>query len=252
MALIVCLPFHYLWKSVRQPSPWPRLFLRSAARISGARVKRTGKPLRRDVIFIANHVSWIDILAIAGTSGSAFVAQDGIRTAPLVGWLAALNRTIFVIREDRAGVAAQIARLREALADVWSVTIFPEGTTTDGRSMLPFKSSLLKVLEPPPEGTMVQPLLLDYGMVGPEIAWIGVERGRANALRVLARKGSFPVQVTCLDPFDPNVISGRKAIAIEARKRICTAFSETLGEPVPNFIGHDVWARGTASAFAAP
>ncbi len=244
MALLFCVPFHYLWKSVKQPSPWPRLFLRTAARISGARVKRMGKPLRRDVIFIANHVSWIDILVIAGASGSAFVAKDGIRTAPLVGWLASLNRTIFVVREDRAGVAAQIDRLREALAEIWSVTIFPEGTTTDGRSLLPFKSSLLKVLEPPPEGVMVQPLMLDYGDVGPEIAWIGVERGKHNALRVLARKGSFRVRVTCLEPFDPVRIAGRKAIASEARQRIGAALTETLGQPVPDFIGHDAWAVG--------
>ncbi len=247
LALSVCVPAHYLWKALRQPSPWPRLFLRTAARIAGARVKRTGKPLRRDVVFIANHVSWVDILAIAGASGSAFVAKDGIRTAPIVGWLASMNRTVYVVREDRAGVAEQIERLREALAETWAVTIFPEGTTTDGRSLLPFKSSLLKVLEPPPEGVVVQPLMLDYGTAGPEIAWIGVERGKHNALRVLARKGSFRVRIHCLEPFDPATVSGRKAISNTARARIAEALSETLGQDTPDFVGHDAWAQGAVA-----
>lgn len=244
LVLIACVPFHYLWKALRQSSPWPRLFLRTAARIAGARVARSGTPLRRDVVYLANHVSWIDILAIAGSSGSAFVAKDGIRTAPVVGWLASLNRTIYVVREDRAGVGAQIDKLRDALADTWSVTIFPEGTTNDGRSMLPFKTSLLKVLEPPPAGVMVQPLLLDYGATGPDIAWLGVERGKDNALRVLARRGSFRVSLSFLEPFEPAVIGGRKAIAAQARTAIAEALSERLGYATPLFIGHDAWAAG--------
>jgi len=251
IVILPCIALHYLWKALRQPSPFPRLFLGVAARIVGARVTCEGEPLRRDVIYIANHVSWIDILAIAGASGSAFVAKDGIRTAPIVGWLATLNRTVFVVREDRSGVAEQIARLREALADTWSVTIFPEGTTTDGRSLLPFKSSLLKVLEPPPPGVMVQPMMLDYGQIGPEISWIGDERGKDNALRVMARKGSFRLHLSFLEPFDPAAFPGRKAIAAESCARIDAALARVLGHPVPPFIGHDVWAQSGLASGAA-
>lgn len=244
VALILSLPFHYAWRILRQPSPWPRIFLGTATRIVGARVTHSGKPLRRDVVFIANHVSWIDILAIAGASGSAFVAKDGIRTAPLVGWLASLNKTVYVVREDRVGVAEQIERLRDALAETWAVTIFPEGTTTDGRSLLPFKSSLLKVLEPAPPGVQVQPLMLDYGVLGPEIGWIGVESGKDNALRLLARKGSFPLNIAFLDPFDPADAGNRKAIAAHAYLEIADALTTALGHAVPNFIGHAAWEAG--------
>ena len=241
-ALILFLPLHYVWWLLRLTSPWPRFFLGFAARISGARVRRIGVPLRRDVFYISNHCSWIDICAIAGASGTAFVAKAELATAPLVGWLASLNRTIYVSREDRLGIADQINRLREALANNWSVTVFPEGTTTDGRGLLPFKSPLLRVLEPPPPGVLVQPILLDYGAVGPEIGWIGDEHGRDNALRVLARKGSFSLRVTFLEPFDPRDYPGRKAIAAEARHRIETALAAVLGHPVPVFAGHEAWA----------
>jgi len=95
-----------------------------------------GIPLRRDVFYVSNHLSWIDILALGGASGTAFVAKAEIGTAPVVGWLAGLNRTVYVKRENRMGVAEQINELRDALAENWAITVFPEGTTTDGRSLL--------------------------------------------------------------------------------------------------------------------
>ena len=242
--LIPLVIFHYLWRAARISSPWPRYFLGWTGWIAGARAKKSGTNVRRDVVFIANHISWVDILVIAGASGSAFVAKAEIRDAPVVGWLSTLNRTVFVSREDRAGVAEQIERLREALTDTWSVTIFPEGTTDDGCSLLPFKSSLLKILEPAPPGVVVQPLFLDYGAIGPEIGWLGKESGASNALRVLARRGNFRVGVEFLAPFSPNEFPGRKAIAAEARARIATAMARVLGRPVETFVGHDAWASG--------
>ncbi len=242
--LIPLVVLHYVWRALRIPSPWPRYFLGWTGWIAGARARKSGTNVRRDVVFISNHISWIDILVIAGASGSAFVAKAEIRDAPVVGWLSTLNRTVFVSREDRAGVAEQIARLREALTDTWSVTIFPEGTTDDGLSLLPFKSSLLKILEPPPPGVVVQPLLLDYGAVGPEIGWLGKESGANNALRVLARRGSFRVGVEFLAPFSPEDFVGRKAIAAEARARIAAALTRVLGRPAGTFIGHDAWSAG--------
>lgn len=235
LALLVLVPLHYLWRLLRLGSPWPRIFLGRAARLAGARVTRAGVPLKRDVFYISNHLSWIDILAIAGQSGTAFVAKEEIRSAPVVGWLSTLNRTVFVKRENRMGVAEQINQLRDALTDNWSITVFPEGTTTDGRSLLPFKTPMLRVLEPPPPGVMVQPVLLDYGRTGEEIAWIGDETGINNALRVLARAGSFRMRVEFLEPFDPRDFPGRKAIATESRRRIEEALVATLGEPLRPF-----------------
>ncbi len=245
--LLPCLLGHGLWRLFRLGSPWPRFFLGSVARIAGARVTRHGTPMRRDVVYVSNHVSWLDILAIAGQSGSAFVAKAELEAAPVVGWLASLNRTIYVSREDRGGVAEQIDRLREALTELWSVTIFPEGTTNDGKTLLPFKSSLLKILEPPPEGVVVQPLMLDYGAVGPEISWLGAERGKHNALRVMARPGTFPVGVHFLEAFRPADFPGRKAISAESRNRIAAALENVTGGAVAEFIGHDHWASGAAA-----
>jgi lyso-ornithine lipid O-acyltransferase len=241
LALLVCVPLHYLWRITAYGSPFPKLFLYLAARICGARVKRRGTALRRDVVFLANHVSWIDILALAGASGTAFVAKAELEKAPVVGWLAGLNRTVYVRREARMDVADQINAVREALMDNWSVTIFPEGTTTDGQSLLPFKTSMLKMLEPPPPGVLVQPVFIDYGAMGEEVGWIGEETGVNNALRLLARPGSFRVELHFLDPFPPedHGKGGRKLIAAKARKMIEAELVRALGKP-PRDFAHEV------------
>lgn len=233
--LLVFVPLHYLYRAFSYGSPFPMLFLRYAARVCGARVEVVGTHLKRDVFFVANHISWVDILALAGASGTAFVAKAELATAPVVGWLASLNRTVFVKREHRMGVAEQINALKEALVDNWSVTVFPEGTTTDGQSLLPFKTSMLSVLEPPPPGVLVQPVILDYGSVAEWIGWIGEEGGLNNAKRVLSRKGSFPVRLHYLEPFSPEDFKGRKAISIEARRRIEEALVEIRGHPLRPF-----------------
>lgn len=235
LTLIMLVPLHYLHRAIAYGSPFPQLFLYIASRLSGARIERVGIPLKRDVFFISNHISWLDILAIAGTSGTAFVSKAELGEVPVLGWLARLNRTVFVKRENRLGVAQQINSLRDALADNWSVTVFPEGTVTDGQSLLPFKTSMLRVLEPPPPGVLVQPVMLDYGEIAEWIGWVGDESGLNNAKRVLARAGTFKLRVHFLEPFSPARHEGRKAIAAEARDRIEAALVRTLGKPLREF-----------------
>lgn len=235
LALLFFVPLHYLFRLFRLPSPWPRHFLSTAARICGARVNRIGTHLKRDVFYISNHLSWIDILALGGASGTAFIAKAEIQSSPVVGWLAGLNRTVYVKRENRLGVAEQINELRDALAETWAITVFPEGTTTDGKSLLPFKTPMLRVLEPPPPGVMVQPVMLHYGAAADDICWIGQESGLNNAKRILSRKGSFRLDVHFLEPFHPRDFPGRKVIAAESRRRIEEALVKTLGHPLRTF-----------------
>lgn len=217
------LLLHGLWRALRLRSPWPRRFLRSFGRVAGARARVSGAPLRRNVVFLSNHLSWIDIPVLAGATGTAFVAKSELADVPVIGWLCALNHTLFVRRGDRMGIAEQVRSIADALSDGWAVTLFPEGTTGDGRTLLPFKAALLAVVEPPPPGLMVQPVRVDYGTATQELAWVGDEPGRSHAARVFRRAGAFPVNLCFLEPFDPADFPGRKAIAAEARRRIESA-----------------------------
>jgi lyso-ornithine lipid O-acyltransferase len=220
--LILCVPLHYLWKSSGRPSPWPRRFLRWVGRAAGMRATVVGTPLRRDVLFLANHLSWLDILLVAGASGAAFVAKAEVAETPLVGWLAGLNETVFVARSRRHSVRSQADALREALARGQPVALFPEGTTDGGADILPFRASLLASLFPPLPGVKVQPIALDYGAAAHDLAWIGVESGLDNAKKVLSRRGTTPVTLYFLAPVDPS-LGDRKTLAHAAREEIVAA-----------------------------
>lgn len=221
--LTACLVLYYLWRPLGLPNPWPRRFLGGVARIAGVRVRICGPHPRPGTILLANHVSWIDIPALAGATGTAFVAHDGLAAVPLVRWLCRLNDTVFVARQDRAGVARQVAQVREAIRDTGALTIFPEGTTSGGLELVGFKSSLLSALDPPPEGIAVQPVWLDYGPEGEAIAWVGDEPGLANFKRILARARPVCLTVHFLEPLTGNALAGRKAIAAAARAAIMRA-----------------------------
>ena len=183
LRLIALRLLHMAWHNLKIPSPWAMLLLRIVACVLGARVSVYGRPLRKDVFFVANHLSWHDIPILGGITGTAFVAQDGVCKWPIIGWLAALNRTIFVSRTEKRNVSAQVAESPEAIAENWFVTLFPEGMTSDGRGLLPFKQSLFETLSPPPKPMMIQPVFLDFGTAGPDIAWLGEETDWESAWR---------------------------------------------------------------------
>jgi 1-acyl-sn-glycerol-3-phosphate acyltransferase len=221
--LLFYLPLHYLWKLLGRPSPWPRHFLGWVGRAAGVRLRTTGTPLSRNVLFLANHLSWLDIMVVAGATGAAFVSKDDVARWLVIGWLARLNNTVFVARSDRRAVRGQAESLRAALASEQPVALFPEGTTEGGVTILPFRASLLAALQPPLPGVKVQPIALDYGQAGHDIAWVGKESAGDNARRVLGRRGSIQVVLHFLEPLDPADFADRKAIADAARSKILAA-----------------------------
>ncbi len=223
--LLFCLPFHYACKLLRRPSPWPRRFLWWVSYAAGARVTEVGTPLPSHVLLVANHLSWLDIMVLAGASGTAFVSKDEVGRWPVLGWLARLNNTVFIARSERKAVRGQADALRSALASGQPVALFPEGTTGGGTVVLPFRASLLQSLFPPLAALKVQPVALDYGEAGADIAWVGDEAAGANAKRVLSRRGTIQVSVTFLEPIDPVALGDRKAVAERARFDIVAALA---------------------------
>lgn len=216
--LIACIPMYYLWRLLgRGANPWPRAFLASVARLSGVRIRVEGDRLPGGVFLLANHVSWIDIPAIAAVTGSAFIGHDGLATMPLLRWLCRMNDTVFVARHDRGSVARQVEDVRAALRDTGALAIFPEGTTSDGTGLLAFKSSLLSAIDPLPPGMAVQPLVLDFGPQAASLAWVGEEHGLHNFLRILARRRPVFLRMAFLPPLEGDALANRKTMAAAAR-----------------------------------
>lgn len=223
LGLLVGIPLHFLWKLAGRPSPWPRRFMRWAGRCAGLRVRVEGRALRGHVLFVSNHVTWLDVLALGGATGAAFVSRDDVSGWPVIGWLASLNETLYVAREQKRQVHGQATALRSALASGRAVALFPEGTTEGGHEVLPFRPSLFSSLFPPLERVRIQPVAIDYGENAEEIAWVGDEPAGANARRVLSRRGPIPVTLRFLQPVDPHQAGDRKTLAARSRAEVVEA-----------------------------
>jgi 1-acyl-sn-glycerol-3-phosphate acyltransferase len=227
--LLVCVPGYYVCRIVRLANPWPRWFLGGVALVAGVEVATTGERARGGAVFITNHVSWLDVPALAGASGAAFVAHDGLAAFPVLKWLCEMNDTVFVARHDRASVAEQVAQVRAAIAETNALAVFPEGTTSDGTGLLPFKSSLLSALDPVPDGIAIQPVLLDYGDDVPDIAWVGEEHGLDNFRRILASGRAIHLTLHFLPPLQGEALHDRKTMAAAARAAMLARLQQVRG-----------------------
>ena len=221
--LAFCVPMHFIWKAIGRRSIWPQIFLSYAGTCCGLRVRIEGTPLKQRVLYAANHVSWLDIFALGGAAPAVFVSRDDVENWPGVGWFAGLNDTIYVARQARREVQEQADTLRQALNAGRALALFPEGTTEGGHEVLPFRPSLFASLFPPLDGVRVQPVMIDYGEIGPEIAWVGAEPAGANAFRVVGRRGTIPVTLRFLEPIDPHEVGDRKILARQAEAEVVEA-----------------------------
>jgi 1-acyl-sn-glycerol-3-phosphate acyltransferase len=105
---------------------------------------RTFGPLPSRGLLVANHLSYLDIILLAALRPCVFVSKSEVRAWPVFGQCATLGSTIFVDRSRRGGVSGVVEQMREALADDLLIVLFPEGTSSGGARVLPFRSSLLE------------------------------------------------------------------------------------------------------------
>lgn len=101
-------------------------------------------PIPKTGLLVSNHLSYLDILAISATTPAVFVSKAEVKKWPLFGWLAALGGTVFIERARRTHVGAVNREIETALDEGVLVVVFPEGTSTNGDEVLPFRSSLLE------------------------------------------------------------------------------------------------------------
>ena len=115
-------------------------------------------PVPSGGLLVCNHLSYLDILVLAATTPCVFVSKCEVRRWPLFGWFASLAGTLFLRRDKRSDVVRMTSEMRRVLDTGALIVLFPEGTTSDGREVLPFKSSLL-------EPVTCQPHALSAGFI---------------------------------------------------------------------------------------
>ena len=229
---------------LRWVSTLPLFYHRGCCRILGFRVRVIGKPTReRPVLFAANHVSYTDITILGSLIPGAFIAKKEVANWPLFGWLAKLQRTVFVDRRI-GSAAAQRDAMSQRLVAGDALILFPEGTSGDGNRVLAFKSALFSAAEI--KGTVdriiVQPVSIAYtrldGMpIGrsrrPFFAWYG-SMGLLPHLWAMIGLGALEALVQ-FHPATSLVDCGsRKALAAYCQARVAGGMASALcGRPQP-------------------
>jgi 1-acyl-sn-glycerol-3-phosphate acyltransferase len=184
-----------------------------------ASLAHTGvEPGSRGRMLLANHISWLDIFALNASLPSRFVAKAEINRWPLLGTLVTRVGTLYIERGRRHAVAAMNHRVRDRLREGESVAVFAEGTTTDGRSLLPFHSNLVApALE---VGCDCWPVAIRYtenGRPSTAPAFVG-ETGLVASLWNIVRARRLQIEVAFLEPVPTR--GDRHHIAEAAAARI--------------------------------
>ncbi|MBA3581627.1 MAG: 1-acyl-sn-glycerol-3-phosphate acyltransferase [Gammaproteobacteria bacterium] len=191
----------------RTPAEWRSInaWSKGACKRLGLRVHVSGTPATDSAMFLSNHISWLDIPVLQSLVSASFVSKAEVRQWPIIGWVAYHGGTLFVKR----GKHDSFTELREALATrlihKQGILLFPEGTTTNGDQVAPFKTRLL---QPAADfGLVVQAVALQYrssALPQKKLAFIGNDTFAKHAFRVF----SVPIidvyvhfgQVQQLDP----------------------------------------------------
>jgi 1-acyl-sn-glycerol-3-phosphate acyltransferase len=204
------------------------------ARLFRLKVKVTGRPsAKKPVLFVSNHISYTDILVLGAVLPGKFVSKAEVAKWPVIGQIAKLSGTLFINRRKSAA-GNHLKQIEDALfIDKKNLIIFPEGTTGDGRAVLPFKSSLFKIAENMPEGQKltIQPVTIEYTHINglpvqanerKKIAWIG-DASFGPHFREFVNLGMVRVHVTIHPPL--KELADRKSIALQAQAAVSASLN---------------------------
>ncbi|MCB5191250.1 1-acyl-sn-glycerol-3-phosphate acyltransferase [Methylobacillus arboreus] len=198
---------------------WSRQFLN----ILNIRVLAKGHTPDEDVrgtMFVANHISWLDIHALNSIRTVRFIAKSDIRAWPVIGWLVAQANTLFIERDKRQDASRMVETAAESILAGDCLCYFPEGTTTDGTELRPFKGSLMQAVID--TNTEIRPFSIRYpntkGSANIAMAYHGETTLWQSLRRVLAQQNP----VVELDFAAPIASAGheRRGLCLMARQSI--------------------------------
>lgn len=238
---LLLLPFQIVAVARRSPlaERVPKLYHRGLCRMLGIKVEVRGQPLRtRPVLFVSNHVSWLDILVLTSElPHAAYVAKREVASWPLFGYLAKLHDAVFIERKANR-TADHRDQMTERLAKGDNLILFPEGTSHDGLRVLPFKSSFFSLAEKKVRGQSlpVQPVAITFNRHNglpvmrrtmAVYAWVG-DQALVEHLWKFLHAGPANVVLEFLPPVTIEDFASRKRMAIHCREAICQSVYAAL------------------------
>jgi 1-acyl-sn-glycerol-3-phosphate acyltransferase len=214
----VSIPFVRRNRRLHARAAWLHRWCRFACRVLGIRIRTYGS-VPSSGLLVSNHLSYLDIVVLSSIRPCVFVAKRDVARWPLFGWLAHAAGTIFVDRERRLSSPKVVNGIRDAIAAGSVVVLFPEGTSSDGSTVLPFKSALLEsaVQFRFPTAAATIEYALDEGSVADEVCYWRDMTLVLHLLNLL-----FKPEIRANYSFSPAKVraGNRKQIARELRDEI--------------------------------
>jgi lyso-ornithine lipid O-acyltransferase len=203
--------------TLNERAHWLRDSCTTILRRMGVRQEQRGLRPTHGIIG-SNHLSYLDILAYAAAIPCIFVSRSDVQRWPVFGWCARWGGTIFIDRQSRASTERVARQMGEALAAGIPILLFPEGTSTDGSSVLRFHPSLLSPAID--RGEEITPAAIGYRTNGGEerdVCWYGDATFLPHLLRTLGRTG-----IVAEIEFYPggSVYTDRKAAALDLHEKV--------------------------------
>jgi 1-acyl-sn-glycerol-3-phosphate acyltransferase len=214
----ITIPFFAQAHRLQARAAWLRRWSRFACRVIGIRVTTRGS-MPRSGLLVCNHLSYLDVIVLSSIQPCVFVAKHDVAVWPLFGWLARAAGTIFVDRERRLASADVVDLVRDAVTGGSLVVLFPEGTSSDGSTVLPFKSALLESaveLRCPVAAAAIE-YALDDGSVADEVCYWRDMTLVPHLLNLFFKR---EIRSTCSFSLPRVRIGNRKEIAHELREEI--------------------------------
>ncbi|HMK57127.1 MAG TPA: lysophospholipid acyltransferase family protein [Dissulfurispiraceae bacterium] len=199
------------------------MWARAMCLILGIRVRKGGAQSELGGFVVCNHSSYLDILVMGSVRPSSFLAKKEVRGWPLVGWLAILGGTLFINREHKKSAIGAMGAIGRKIDHGVMVVIFPEGTTSDGKSIRMFKSTFFSV--PARRNIPVTPVSIRYPseLIG-TVAWYGGKKLMPHLWHLL---GIRRIEASLY--FNPPVSRPVADIsAVDARKQLCAQAYESV------------------------
>ncbi|MGV6840380.1 MAG: lysophospholipid acyltransferase family protein [Planktomarina sp.] len=205
---------------------------RSAFKIMGIKHDIEGTPMADKGAAVANHATWLDIFTLNAEDRIYFVAKDDVASWPGIGWLARATGTLFV-RRERAEAKRQNALFEERLRLGHRLLFFPEGTTSDGQRVLPFKPTLFQSFfaDGVREDMHIQPISVCYcpseGIDTRIYGWWDEMEFGEHLLRILSIKRQGRVLIKYLPPVAVADFKDRKELAVYLEETIRAALKSS-------------------------
>ena len=241
LIILISIPIQFFFNLIgfRFKKLYPLLFYRMIKISTGININFDSEKIDKKnsgVLYIANHVSWFDIICLGTLLDARFIAKKEVSKMGIFGFLAKLSNTFFIDNENKNKIIEYNNSIQKKLQEGENFIIFPEGTTSDGNGIISFKSSMLECAFDDNNKINIQPISICYSKLNNipmgiylrrNIAWVG-DTSMVAAMVNFLRSGRITVDIIFHEIMSINNFENRKDLALYCERKILNGINQKI------------------------